>query len=44
MQRFLLFALLVVTVVGVSGCYAPGRGYYYHPSRVVVVHERHYRR
>ena len=45
MQRFLLLALLmVVSVVSVSGCYVtPARGYY-GPSRVVVVHERHYRR
>ena len=40
----ILALLLVVSVVGIGGCYvSPARGRYYGPSRVVVVHERHWR-
>lgn len=44
MQRILLLLLLVVSVGTVCGCYVtPARGYYGR-SRVIVVHDHHYRR
>jgi hypothetical protein len=45
MKRLPLALLVVIAVASISGCYAGPRGYYgYGPSRVVVVHHRHWRR